>query len=400
MKKIIFSILLFTYQMAFCQIDSLYNKILNYQDSTKIFIGNARMLALDFFDNHKLQELKELKQVVDYKINDSNNYIAFLPLEKTLIDYWIKDYDDAIQQLYYTVGRDDNFYINKNFPSQDALYGSLLIKSKDQYSNLIDTLNSSFVRNIDKDFLKLSLYKIIQNDKDSINQDFINKLSNDFIRKYPQSEYDTIIRAAFRFVTKESKMGYGMELIAGTGNFTNTLSNQFKNPVSIGIGFDLTYYEWFFSPRIIIGISKLKKDITQNEIVWESGKQANIGILELPFGYNLLKNNKNRLLPYAGLTLADAGPVVTDTDKNENLRKAALKMRTGYQVGISFDLNLGKQKSYGVFYDNNEVIKYYLRLKYNYNTINFEKNQPGLKGGFHGLTLAISMYGRSIKRDF
>jgi len=384
---------------AFSQNDSIRKQILNYNNSKSVIISKGRSLLLDKYIEGDLRKTKEIK---DYLINEveNNEYAAFYPIEYWLILYWTQEYKELISDI----NQIDSFKIasfqRKIKPQNDLLFIKVLDNSRESRSFLISSINRSGLNNTNKDFLIMNLdYLLSGKDYPVITQDSLNILADNFLSKYPDSQYAGYTRKYIKYKFNLSKWGFATEFFSGYGIITNNLPETFGNNVSFGFGFDIYYKHFVFYLRDYIGFSKTKQDVLYSGGVWNKGSQVRVFLPEISLGYVLADNKIFKFAPFAGIAATDIGPTQYDLIKEPDLEQVELNFTTTYSFGLNFDFKLGRPKIPMV--SSGPEHRYWLiRLRYSYNLIQLDNKNYGLNGNMHYLTIGIGGFGSKLKREY
>ncbi len=401
MKNIILTItiaLLPVFSMG--QVDSLQHEILNYDDKKQEIISNGRRLLLDSFLEDDFEKVEEVKNYLVGEV-ENEDYAVFYPAEYWFILYWTGEY----QELLKSINQFDSVTVisfqYKIKPDNDLLYNKLLVKTSQMKDFLISQLQKSMVAEVDKDFLIMNLSYLLagKNDPD-ITQDMLNDMADEFLGNHPNSEYEDYTRKNIRFRQVASKWGFGFEFFSGYGIFTDKLSEEYKNNIPIGVAFDICYKDFTLFLRDYIGFSKNNNDWDYGTGVWEEGSQVRIFLPEASLGYTLFENNHLKITPFAGVATTNIGPTEFDKDEEPDLEKVELDFTGTYTMGLNLDIKLGRSKIPMVSYNKPEDSYWFLRLRYSYNNMGFDKKYDGFNGNMHYLTIGIGGLGRAIKRDY
>lgn len=402
--SIVFVLFIFlSFFNCFAQVDSiqkiennLYKKIENYQDSSLAFINNSRRLLLEKFLKKDIVQLKNIKQLLNNKFPEHHQHIALYPIEKVYLGYWTKKYDDIPYNLYLTLSRDYHYYKTKILPAEDALLNNLHEQTFKNRQSLLKDIDSALLPFIEKDFLALTLDKILQDDQSDINQDYINQLSDTFLKKYPESPYDSLIRSVYRYKLKEKPWGWGIDLSLNSGFFNNKLKDTYSTPFGMGIGVDVVYKKWFFFLRNELLFGKSLINQTFNNKIWEKSRSYGL-FIQPSAGYKILDTKKVNIVPFMGYTYLSMSPTTDVTDE-----KPELKNFSDNHHGLSFGLNVDLKLKHFMNHNYKGVLRTtnQLKFRYSYSLINNRNYQESAKGGFHKISISYGGYFKYLIKDF
>lgn len=387
----------FSFQLS-AQDKDLEQEILQYSESKIDIISKGRRLLTDKFLEGDLAKVKEVK---DYLLNEVEDdyYTALYPAEHWMIRYWTEEYDQLVSSI---VALDEDKlarYNRRISPPRDMLYVKLIERSWDNLETLEDKIVNSDLATQEKDFLLLHLnYMVSGEPLMKLEQEEVNKMADLYIQTHPGSPYENYIRNNIRYHFVPSDWAVGMDIFSGYGILTGELSEQYSNPVFLGIGFDVEYQKLTMFLRGYVGIGTLKKDRDFSMGIWEKGASANISKLELSLGYTLAESEKIKLSPFLGIGLAEITAPQPDIDKNPGLDEAEVKMFPAYTLGLNLNLKLGWDTgSYYMYNMPKDKSYWFFRVRYGYTLPQF--NEVGHTGNFHHITIGLGGIHRGLKRE-
>ena len=401
MKQLAFLFLLMILSIGtFAQRDSLQNEILNYDDGKSELISKGRRMLLDNFIDENLEKVKEVKDYLTREV-ENDDYMAFYPAEYWFILYWTKEY----QQLLTSVIQFDESFANsmryKIKPVNDLLYSKLLAKSIGFKDYLVAKLHESSLTDEEKDFLIMNLHYLISGEQNQqVTQEELNTMADEFLGQNPNSNYEAYTREYIRLKYVPSKWGFGVEFFSGYGIFDGSLAEEYKNNVPMGVAFDLCYKDFNLYLRDYIGFSRNLNEWNYGSGIWEKNSQVRVFLADITLGYTLLENSAFKIAPFAGIGTSGIGPTQYDLDKEPDLENVELDFSGTYSLGLNFDIKLGRPKIAIVSQNKPEDSYWFLRLRYAYNWMKFDKKFDGFNGNMHYVTVGIGGLGRTIKRDY
>lgn len=380
------------------QTDNLKNEIQHHSDTKDATISKARIMIIE---NIVKGDKKKVNEILDYLKDtvEDNQSRAFYQIEKYLLYYWFEKFDfvikyaldDSINTRYVY----SHFYLYK-----DTLMSKLENELWKSRSQIKIKIQSSDLTNTEKDFLILninyllnrSVYRKVYN---TITQDTLNKLADDFLISHPNSQFENYVRKNIRYVYFASNWSTTFEVFSGYGLFTNKLESYFKNFVPFGWAVDIYRKNFVLYGRGTLGAGKTKDSIPFNNGTWRKESYTSILIPEITFGYIMMDNELLKFSPFIGISSTSISPTEKDINKIPEYEDVGLDLTTTYTMGINVDIKLGKwQPILG-------KPNWFLRLRYAYNKPNFDWNYSGFNGTFHYVTIGIGEYqiARS-KRDY
>lgn len=394
MKKVLLlSVLLLISNTLLSQIDSIQDAILKHSETKSILISKGRALLLDKFIEGDINEVKKIKDYLKDEVANKD-YVAFYPAEHWTLLYWTKEYTELLN----SITKYDSIKIiefNKKIkPQHDFLYMKIKNRSIDSLSILESNLQDSKLNDISKEFLTLNLKGLLSDSQSStINQDTLNLLSDNFLNKYPNSEYEQFIRKYIRHKRVPSKWGFGYEFFSGYGLFTDELKNKFKDNIPIGVAFDISYKKFNLYLRDYIGFSKTKNDILYSNGIWKKNSQVRIIIPEASVGYTVFDNKHLTFAPFAGISGTIISATEHDIDVDENLDNVE-KNTISYTAGLNFDIKLKRKINR---YENSF---WFMRVRYGYTLPQYNLNHLGYSGNMHYITIGFGQFGRFMKDEY
>lgn len=394
---------------SFSQNDSLRSEILNYEQSKHDFLDKGRRLLLDHFEKSDLFKVKEVKDLL-LEENDGNVYNTFYPIEYIYILYWTEEYDeliDFIKQVDFTLPVSNSVRI---LAATDNMFTTLLQQTLENKDMLLLFIKESNISDMDKEFLVLQLEDIIRAglgnsiDFESEQTAYINDLSDQFLDKYPDSPYETIIRETIRYKFEPSPWAFYWDMIGlGAVVPTGNLSDYFSTGVGLEMALDLRY-------KKLVGIfgfgfsgHTLDNDIKINGVTWANSSSATLGLGYLNAGYLLVDTKRVSIYPFIGggysgfSTSQDVYKEIPELEK--------LKLNSWFpQVGFGFDykFKIPKLDYYEMGSDGNWSR---ISVRYTYRMPNFSRSLDGrgnisqpMDGFIHSIMVSWGIGGRGTNR--
>jgi len=184
-KKITIIACLLITQISFAQNDSLKAEILNYSEANSVIITKGRQLLMDNFLQGDYQKAQNIRNFLIKEVADSR-YTPFYLGELWLLDFWTNNYSEILKNVINY----DNIIIDlnqKKYPSEDLLYPNLLRESIYSKSKLLDSIEQSSIKKVDKGFLSLFLTYLTAINTTEVTQDSLNQRADNFIALYPNN---------------------------------------------------------------------------------------------------------------------------------------------------------------------------------------------------------------------
>ncbi len=394
---------------SFSQNDSLRSEILNYEQSKHDFLDKGRRLLLDHFEKSDLFKVKEVKDLL-LEENGGNIYNTFYPIEYIYILYWTEEYDeliDFIKQVDFTLPVSNSVRI---LAATDNMFTTLLQQTVENKDMLLLFIKESNISDMDKEFLMLQLEDIIRAglgnsiDFESEQTAYINDLSDQFLDKYPDSPYETIIRETIRYKFEPSPWAFYWDMIGlGAVVPTGNLSDYFSTGVGVEMALDLRY-------KKLVGIfgfgfsgHTLDDDIKINGVTWANSSSATLGLGYLNAGYLLVDTKRVSIYPFIG-----GGYIGFSTSQNvykEIPELEKLQLNSWFpQVGFGFDykFKIPKLDYYEMGSDGSWSR---ISVRYTYRMPNFSRSLDGrgdisqpMDGFIHSIMVSWGIGGRGTNR--
>ena len=385
---------------SFCQKDTIQKEILNFGDSKSELIAKGRGLLMEKFITNDFKKVKEIK---DYLLSAvvNNDYVVFYPAEYILITYFTQDYDEILESITRYSSFVDEASERRIKPQDDLLLDKILSKSRQSRVFLYRSIDSADLNDSDKEFLIINLESILSVNSDQF-QPWLNILADNYLENYPDSRYNDYIRKYVRYEITPSNYGIGVEFLSGLGCFTNDLENIYKNNLNLGVAFDFYYRKFAVYLRTNSGICRTKRDITYSNGVWAKNSPVQISLFDAHIGFPIAENNYLKLSPVIGIGAAEIGPPQGKVDENPDLNQVTLKFSTIYSLGMNLEINLKR-----VYYDSGEWFGHgpeqfnlFLRLRYTYNHMQFDRKYNGYSGDMHFLTIGFGFTGYKLIQKY
>jgi hypothetical protein len=373
------------------QSDSVGMKILNQSKHRKTeIIAKGRGLLLEKFSNNEMNEVKELKDYLKNMEKEGNS--VFYGTEYLLILYWTNEYEELLNSVKTRRPQRPRYL-------RDPLQLQLKEKSILNAQNILEQIQNAPIDAEAKDFLRLN-FKATINGTQGTFQDSLNILANDFLKKYPETEYKDYIKENIKFVYGLDDLGFGFETFSGYGIFTGELSNNYTNYIPIGVAFNIYYKRFEFSPRMYFSSinGKAKKDFTYSAGYYKKDKSMQTMLEGVSLGYNILDNDNFKILPFFGIARINIEPSeINEIKELKEISASTFTCITGLNLSTRIydpfagDKVKAKTKTSGGLF---------LRLRYEYAMpANFSKKYD-ISGGVHLITLGVGVFFKDSKREY
>lgn len=401
MKKAFLLLACFTCPFVYAQTDSVSTSIEDRISKTQL-IQNARKLLLDTIVEGDKEEAEE---IFEYLVSlEDENYESLFITEKWLFEYWTENFRLVLidvlefQKIRTTYSEDESIPQNvRILPEQDYLFIKLKERLQKEQIIIKESLNSIGMENFEKDFLYLLFEDLLFDfQNQNFDQDSLNRYSNQYLVKYPDSPFNSFIKEFIRVEFEPSYWGFGFEFFSGYGIFTDQLQTNFANHVPIGIAFDVQYKSVVLYLRNYIGLGRTSMPIDFGGTTWRDNAQTRIFLPEASIGYELVSTDYFKFTPFVGISATDISPTEYDLDRYEEYENVGLDFTTTYSFGLNLDIKL-KTSSSGIL-ARNEDGSWNIRLRYSFNQPQFANSYPDFTGNFHYLTVGISGFARKLKR--
>ncbi|EON78935.1 hypothetical protein ADIS_0528 [Lunatimonas lonarensis] len=398
--RLYFTLLLLLAAMPlFAQQSDLKRELLEMEESKPELISRGRRLLLERFESRDLAKMAEVKSFLVNEVEDQNHLVLFL-IERILVSYWIGDYTDVLSHSHVMETEDYIRIAQKIKPTGDFLAKTLITESRREQPVLTNKLkNTPDLSSLEKEFLALNLLYLLEGpDYPEISQEELNFLADKFLASYPANDYEAYTREYIRQRFEASKWGLSAEFFTGYGVYTGQLESEFKNSIPFGIAFDVIYSNWVLFLRNYIGITRNKNDVPITGGVWPARSQARMFLPELSIGYRVADTPTFGVTPFAGFAWMDLGPTIHDMQQNQYLQEAALTFRRTPTVGLNLDIKMGSVN--GLVSPGQEQSFWFIRLRYAYQTPQYERKYNAYAGSLHNLTVGVGGTGRRVKKVY
>lgn len=388
-KKLIFlTVLVACWLSVFA--GNLEDEIQNYTESDYVYIGKARQMMADqiSFDLPKVLELT-------WHLNEKYQNSYFIP-----INFWeqitigLAAQNVELVQNAIISFKDYQSFDNKQFYEKDALYVALDDFLANNYAIFVSRVEAMQFIPEDRDFAQIFLAAISNQLIDEIDQDNVNKLCDEFLINYPDSEFSGVVKGQFRWVYKPSNWGFGMDFGGGYNLYSEDFGKYFNNGGALSMSFSTSYNKFNFRAEIIASMMKSKIDFNEGGD-WKDGEDFSMGFYGLNVGYSAWENKRWKLEPHLkfGGSQLDYDPDDDDEDV-ESVLFPSVTPAVG--LGIYLKLTNSVKDSYYTF----GAGYYYLLLNCDYYYPMFEQRYDDYSGGSISFTLSLGFYLRNMERDY
>ncbi len=374
------------------------NEIINLPESDFNFVNKARRLLGTYIKDGNMVEATKVK---DALLDEYHGELseAFYNVEYIHLLYALGEYDVLLNFMEII-----DFYkevsSNVSTSAQTDKLRALLFENTIAYNDVMEIdIKGTIESEMEKDFLLLLLHNISDPSRRGtpewdIHLDETNKLSNEYLAKYPQSPYDEFVRKHIRFEHREADWGFYWDFgFGGSVNSGDLRENLGGGGFGVKMGLEYRYKKVLGQFNLEVSSTKLAKDIAINNTTWHNGSNSNITSIGFDAGYLLLENKRWSIYPLVGVGHATIYADNEQIKEDPSLKK--LNLNTFYpEVGFGIDFKYyfpdpfnGTKSPLGRF-----------SLNYKYKMYNFDNKNPLLKGHQHFIVLTYGLGGRPIKR--
>lgn len=396
---------------SFSQNDSLRNQILNYEQSRHVLLDKGRRLLVDHIVKSDMFKAKEVKDLL-LNENDGNVYNTFYPIEYIYILYWTEEYAELIDFIKQVDFRHPVSNSVNILAQTDNMFSTLFHKTAENKDLILVYIEGSDVSEMDKEFLVLQLEDILRAGQSDDRIDFeseqtayINELSDSFLGKYPDSPYETIIRETIRFKFRPSPWAMYWDFFGlGVVVPTNNLSDYISTGAGMEMAFDVRYKKLVGIFGLGFSGHTLNKDININNVVWQNGSSATLGVGYLNAGYLLHDTKRFSIYPFVGggySGFSTAQNVYKDIPELKNLKFNSWFPQAGIGFDYKFNISMPNYYTIGSQQDNWSRIS----IRYTYRMPNFSRSLEGrgdlsqpMDGFTHNIMISWGLGGRSTQR--
>jgi len=337
---------------------------------------------------------------------EDDDYIALYPVEFWLLSYWLGDYE-VILSSCKNLNKDSlapykNQKIIRIPPQQDYLAPKLLEKSLASKDSLIQQINAAPLSEEDKSFLHLNLAFLLPEEAaPESHQEALNQMADNFLTRYPGSDYADFTREFVRIQYKETRNGGSYSFYTGKFLFTGNLTDYYKQPTFFGLAFDIVRNNWIYQLNIAISFTKTKTDLPSDNDIWPKHSKALGGYANLAVGKYIVDTKTLALAPLAGIGIFGLDPNTNNEDANK-FKGAGIKTGIAGSIGFTGDLKFKpKENNYNNFsaYYGRQSNVTSLRFGYEYIATPLKNKYVDYSGTVHKITLGIAFSTRRLQRS-
>jgi hypothetical protein len=368
-------------------------------------ISNARALIWDSLSSSDTAKASEAIRYLDQRFS-SGNVVALLPLERILLSYWVADFERILDPSWWdqpfgsVKARGDDFlrmwpYFTP-MPSEDIvaplgdrMRTDLLRKSSDSGANLYKRLQASPVSNEEKAFLEL-LFLHLTRDSRSEKFEEINGLSEDFLKRYPDSKLSIVVRRYIQMRYRASPWGWGFEIGLGALAPHGNLADVVKRTGAFDLGVDISHKRVMTFWRGALGFANGTKTAVDQNGIYNEGTKINLMTADAMLGYAVLDNHRVRLAPFVGLSLVSVSEPRPEKDDAPDLKFH----KTGLGYGVNLDLMLVEKEN-----ANSPIpsaVDAFIRVHLQRTDIN--SSNDAFDGGVNQISVALGATWRKVRR--
>lgn len=330
-------------------------------------------------------------------MNDKD-YLALYPIEFCLLSYWLNEYTSILNY----VKRPDEAPDNRTLqipPERDYLTPKLIEKSTEEKAMLLQNIKNAGRTNEEQAFLLMHIeYLLPGNSSELATQDKLNKLADEFLTRYPSSEYAGFARQFIRVKYKVSNNGFALALHSGKMLFTGNLADYYRHPTLAGLSLDLVKEQWLGQISLTMAFCKTKKEMPVENDVWPKGSRAIGGHVNLVVGKYVIDNRILAFAPLAGIGVFGLDPN-TNENKDPEYKGAGIKTNVAGNLGFIGDIKLKTKDVSSWNYPLGSSITS-LRIGYDFIISPIKNKFIPYSGTVHKITVGIAFAKRRVERVY
>lgn len=362
-------------------------------------ISKSRRVLLDkFLEQNMLGIMLEMDRLM---ILDDEDYLTLYPIEFWLLSYWLKDYRPILSSFRHW---NTDSLLQKNSikvpPLQDYLTTKLIEKSNNEKSDIIQAIKEADITGEEKEFLLMQIEYLLSDKGDqSENREMLNRLADNFLIRYPSSEYADFTKQFIRVKYTVAKDGFSLNLYSGKFLFTGNLTDYYRHPTLIGMSVDGLKKNWLYQLNIAFGFGRTKMEMPINNSVWPRNSKVIGGNVHVSIGKGVIDNNTLFIAPLVGLGVFGLDPN-TNANKEPEYKGGGIKTNIACNVGFISDFKLMKKdlKSGNYFNYYPGATLTYIRIGYDFIATPVKNNFIDYSGTVHKITLGVGFQTRRIQR--
>lgn len=362
-------------------------------------IAKSRRVLLDkFIEDDKLGIMLEMDRLL---MLDNNDYLALYPVEFWLLSFWIGDYEAIL--LSDRSLKLDSLSNDKSLripPQRDYLIPKLFEKSAEKKDTLLQHIKSSKLTGEEKAFMLMKLSYLLsesENTEGKKSREELNLLADDFLTRYPNSEYADFTRRFIRVKYEITHNGIAYSLYTGKFLFSGNLTDYYRHPTLFGLSMEAIKNNWVYQLNLSIGFSKTKTDMPANKETWPKNSKAIGGQISLSAGRYIIDTKNFAFAPLVGVGIFGLDPN-SDTNKEPDYKGAGIKTSIAGNIGFISDIKLKTKDNSNSSYYLHGTSTTSIRIGYDFVATPLKNKFLDYSGTVHKVTIGIGISSRRIQR--
>ncbi|MGC4235678.1 MAG: hypothetical protein QM594_22075 [Niabella sp.] len=362
-------------------------------------IAKSRRILLDkFIEDDKLGIMLEMDRLM---MLDNNDYLALYPVEFWLLSYWLGDYEAIL--LSDKSLRVDSLTNDRNLripPQRDYLIPKLFEKSAEKKDTLLQHIKNSKLTEEEKAFMLMKLRYLLSESEDTErkkSREELNLLADDFLTRYPDSEYADFTRRFIRVKYEITRNGFAYSLYLGKFLFSGNLTDYYRHPTLFGFSMEAIKRNWVYQLNLSVGFSKTKTDMPANKETWPQNSKATGGQINLSAGRYIIDTKNFAFAPLLGVGIFGLDPN-SNTNKEPDYKGAGIKTSIAGNIGFISDIKLKTKDNSNSSYYLQGTSTTSIRIGYDFIATPLKNNFLDYSGTVHKVTIGIGISSRRIQR--
>lgn len=398
-KHILFSLVLVTTTLQ-AQQDTLHK---SPQTSLAQRIASARQELLSSFLNDDPASASLWRDSL-MRLEDST-HVALVWDERWLLYYWEEAYGNLFDEVVRLDATERQRLANKQPPPKDSLFERLDQSLYESRFQIYEKISRGFLTEEEKQFALIELDYLLRLNQAEIASGEWNKRLDAFLRLHPESRFKSYIQAnlyapaeKMRANKVKTDRGFSLDFLFSSGRWRDELERTVRSPYGFDIGLSYWLRHWNFGVRCNFSWQKLNRSIIQNGYEWPKNDPTVLITPALEAGYDILNNRKVKVFPSLVAGISILKPPGVDEAEEEPLPEyySDFFFVTGFLgAALTADVKLKVFSSSDEEYPDVSYVGARIRLGYNW--LNWENDNPALRGDLFYFAIGVNLFGHSFE---
>lgn len=336
---------------------------------------------------------------------EDSTHVALVWDERWLLYYWEEAYGNLFDEVVRLDATERRRLANKQAPPKDSLFEQLDQALYDIRFQVYEKISRGFLTEEEKQFALIELDYLLRLNQAEIESGEWNKRLDAYLQLHPDSRFKPYIQSnlyvpAEKVRAKKVKTdrGFSLDFLFSSGRWRDELEKTIRSPYGFEVGLSYWLKHWNFGLRCNFNWQKLNRSVFQNGYEWPKNDPTVLIAPALEMGYDILNNRKVKVFPSLVAGISILKPPGVDEEEEEPLPdyySDFFFVKGFLGAALTADVKLKVFNSDDEEYPDVSFVG--ARIRVGYNWLNWENDNPALRGDLFYFAIGVSLFGHAAE---